>query len=353
MEMFSPYRLGALELPNRIVMAPMTRSRATGGVPNDLMRTYYTQRASAGLIVTEGIAPSPNGLGYARIPGLFSTDQVRAWRSVTEGVHAAGGRILAQLMHVGRIAHVDNLPAGGRVVAPSAVLPAGTMWTDQQGPQPFSSAAEMSREDVRSARDELVQAARNAIQAGFDGVELHGANGYLLEQFLHPHTNRRGDEYGGSASARTRFVVEVADAVATAIGTERVGVRLSPHSTFNDLPPHDEVDATYSALTRGLRGLLYLHLVSQPHGAFPATARSIRSAFEGPLVLNGGFDRERAELALATQQSELVAFGRPFISNPDLVARLQRGAPLATPRPDTFYTPGAEGYIDYPPLAGR
>ena len=352
MSLFSSYRLGRLELPNRIVMAPMTRCRALGGVPNALMREYYTQRASAGLILTEGTSPSPNGLGYARIPGLYSPEQIAGWRSVVDGVHGAGGRIFVQLMHVGRIGHRANLPSGGRVIAPSAVAADGKMWTDSQGLQPLPTPAEMTAADLRATQAEFVQAAKNAAEAGFDGVELHAANGYLLEQFLHPHTNRRSDEYGGSVERRIRFVVEVVRAAADVLGAERVGVRLSPHGTFNDLPPHAEVDATYTALARELRGSLYLHVINHTHEGFPATAAAIRESFGGPIIINGGYDRERAEQALAAHEGDLVAFGKPFISNPDLVRRLERRGALAEPNTATFYTAGAEGYADYPAFAG-
>jgi N-ethylmaleimide reductase len=350
MTLFTAYRLGRVQLPNRVVMAPMTRSRALGGLPNELHVRYYAQRASAGLIVTEGIAPSPNGLGYARIPGLYSREQVDAFRPVTDAVHAAGGRILAQLMHVGRIAHPENMPAGARVLAPSAVGAAGAMWTDAAGPQPMPAPEAMSPAEVRAARDEFVQAARNAIAAGFDGIELHGANGYLLEQFLHPHTNRRDDDYGGSIARRLRFVTELAEATAGAIGADRVGIRLSPYSTFNDLPVHDEVHATYAELGARLRGLLYIHVVQSAHPGYAGTASAVRAAFGGPLILNGGLDRNGAEAALARGDADLAAFGRPFIANPDLVARMQRGTPLATPDPATFYSAGSEGYVDYPAL---
>lgn len=350
MDLFSSYRLGSLELPNRAVMAPMTRSRAIGGVPNGLMREYYTQRASAGLIITEGVAPSPNGMGYARIPGLFSPAQVEGWRAVTESVRANGGRMFAQLMHVGRIAHPLNMPEGARVLAPSAIRAEGAMFTDQEGPQPMAEPAAMSEAEVREAREEFVRAARNAIEAGFDGVELHGANGYLLEQFLHPHTNRREDGYGGDVERRVRFVAETARAVADAIGAERTGIRLSPYNTFNDMPAYDEVEATYEALAQDLRGLLYVHVVRNPHEGFTQTERTIRRAFGGPLILNGGFDRDTAQAALASEQADLIAFGRPFIANPDLVERMRRGAELATANAQTFYSPGAEGYTDYPAL---
>ncbi|QDE72630.1 alkene reductase [Myxococcus xanthus] len=350
MALFSSYRLGNIALSNRIVMAPMTRSRAVGGVPNDLMREYYTQRASAGLIITEGIAPSPNGLGYARIPGIFSEEQVEGWRGITRSVHAAGGRIVAQFMHVGRIAHPLNLPAGARIVAPSAVRPEGQMYTDPEGLQPYPVPEAMTDADLRATREELVQAARNAVEAGFDAIELHGANGYLLEQFLHPHTNRRTDAYGGSAENRARFVAEVARASADAIGAERVGIRLSPYNTFNDLPPHDAVAEQYATLAQSLKGLLYVHLVSNPHEGFEATARAIREGFGGPIIVNGGFTRESAQTAVDAGQADLVSFGRPFISNPDLVSRMRKGADLTAPQFQSFYTPGPQGYVDYPAL---
>jgi N-ethylmaleimide reductase len=265
-------------------------------------------------------------------------------------VHDAGGRIVAQLMHTGRIGHASNLPAGARVLAPSAVRAEGTMWTDTGGPQPLPTPEAMSAADLDEARSELVGAAKGAIDAGFDGVELHGANGYLLEQFLHPHTNRRDDAYGGSIEKRLRFVTEVVDATAEAVGRDRLAIRLSPFSTFNDLPDHDEVQAEYTALAGALRGLLYLHVVQSQHAAFPSTVAAMRAAFGGPLMLNGGFDAESAESALAEGRADLVSFGRPFIANPDFVTRIQRRATLATPDPSTFYTPGERGYVDYPPL---
>ncbi len=350
-KLFSPFQLGRLALPNRIVMAPMTRSRSPGNVPGPLVRQYYSQRASAGLIITEGTAPAPNGLGYARIPGAYSKEQLAGWRDVVAGVHQAGGRIALQLMHVGRIAHSLNLPPGARAVAPSAVKPAGTMFTDAQGPQPMDAPAEMSEADLGEARDSFVTAARGAIDAGFDAIELHGANGYLLEQFLNPHANRRSDGYGGSVERRSRFVREVVEATAAAIGADRVGIRLSPYNTFNDLVVHDEVDAQYRDLAASLRGLLYVHLMRNPNPGFAATAQAVRDRFGGPILLNGGFDRDSAEAALVAGEAELVSFARPFIANPDLVARFAGDRELAKPNPTTFYTPGAEGYTDYPALA--
>lgn len=350
MSLFTPFALGPIQLDHRVVMAPMTRSRALGGVPNDLVRDYYAQRAPGGLLITEGTAPSPNGLGYARIPGLFSPEQVRGWRAVTDAVHAAGGRIVAQLMHVGRIGHPDNLPAGARLLAPSAVRAEGTMWTDASGPQPHPEPQAMSADEVRAAIQEFASAARNAREAGFDAVELHGANGYLLEQFLNPHTNRRTDEYGGDVARRARFVLEAVDAAAAAIGRDRVAIRLSPYNTFNDLPIYDETEAQYLELARALRGVLYVHLVQSRHAGYAAAEEGIRRAYGGPIVLNGGFDRDSAETAISQGRADLISFGRPYIANPDLVRRLREGSPLATPDHTTFYTPGATGYTDYPAL---
>lgn len=347
--LLSPLALGPLSLPNRVVMAPMTRSRAIGGVPNELMRDYYAQRAGAGLIVTEGVAPSPDGQGYARIPGLYDSRQVEGWRRVTAAVHDAGGRIVAQLMHTGRIGHLANLPAGARIVAPSAVQAAGTMWTDDRGPQPMPTPEAMGTADLAAARDAFVLAARNARAAGFDGVELHGANGYLLEQFLHPHSNRRDDGYGGSVTARNRFVLEVVDAVGDAIGRDRLAIRLSPMSTFNDLSARtpEETHEQYEALARGLRGLLYVHVVGTATEAVGRITASMREAYGGPIVANGGYDADSAEVAITSGFADLVSFGRPFIANPDLIARWREGVPLAEAHAPTFYSPGPEGYTDY------
>ncbi len=348
MKLLTPFQLGKMSLPNRVVMAPMTRSRSPGNIPTSLVREYYTQRASAGLIVTEGTAPSASGLGYARIPGAYSPEQQAGWRDVVTGVHEAGGRIVMQLMHVGRIAHTLNVPDGARIVAPSAVTAKGMMYTDAQGPQPMSAPQEMSEADIGEARAAFVHASRLAVDAGFDAVELHGANGYLLEQFLNPHANHRTDGYGGSVANRSRFVREVAEACAKEIGAERVGIRLSPYNTFNDLTVHDEVDAQYRDLAAGLRGLLYVHLVRNPHEGFAATAKAVRELFGGPLILNGGFGRDTAEKAIEDGEAELISFARPYIANPDLVSRFARDVQLATPNQPTFYTPGAEGYTDYP-----
>ncbi len=352
--LFAPYTLGSIALANRIVMAPMTRNRAIGNLPGPLMAEYYGQRASAGLIITEGTSPSANGLGYARIPGLFTPAQADGWRLVTEAVHARGGRIFVQLMHAGRIGHPVNLPAGARLLGPSAVAAAGTIWTDTAGMQPHPVPEAMTVGDIQATIEEFVHASRLAIAAGFDGVELHAANGYLLEQFLNPSANQRTDEYGGSAANRQRFVVEVARAVAAAIGGERVGIRLSPYGAFNDMAPFANDDDFYGSLAAALgeAGLLYVHIVDHSSmGAPPVPASvkdKIRAGFKGNLILAGGYDRERAVADLDAGKAELIAFARPFLANPDLVAKLQRGAPLRAPNPETFYTPGPVGYTDYP-----
>lgn len=357
-DLLSPAQLGPLTLANRIVMAPMTRNRSLGNVPGQLVAEYYRQRAGAGLIVTEGTSPSPNGLGYPRIPGIFSPEQIAGWQGVADSVHARGGKLFMQLMHTGRIGHPANLPAGAEVVGPSAVAAAGEIWTDAQGMQPHPVPREMTAADLQAAVQEFAQGARNAVAAGLDGIELHAANGYLLEQFLNPGSNRRTDGYGGSGENRSRFVLEVVEAAVAAIGRGRVGIRLSPHGVFNDIAPFAETEEVYAALASQLdaRGLAYLHLVDHSAmGAPPvaaATVARIRDAFRGTLVLSGGYDRARAEADLASGRADLVAFGRPFIANPDLPARLRANADLAAAGMASFYTPGEAGYTDYPALEG-
>src|ERR1700683_4041655 len=250
--LYSPTKLGTFTLQNHLVTSPMTRSRAIGNVPNDLMVEYYKQRASAGLIITEGTSPSPNGLGYPRIPGAFSDAQVAGWKKVTDAVHTGGAKIFLQLMHTGRIGHPNNLPAGASVVAPSAVTAAGEMYTDAEGPKPHATPKAMTDADIKTAIGEYVQAAKNAVAAGFDGIELHGANGYLLEQFFRPNSNKRTDAYGGSVENRARFVIEVVNAVIAAIGKDKVGIRLSPFGVFNDMPLYPELEADYTYLARAL-----------------------------------------------------------------------------------------------------
>ena len=356
--LFAPTTLGPMPLRNRLVMAPMTRSRAVeANTPSALMAEYYAQRATAGLIVTEGTSPSPNGVGYPRIPGLWSAAQVVGWKAVTDAVHARGGRIVVQLMHTGRVGHPLNLPAGAEVLAPSAVAAPGEMYTDARGPQPHPLPRAMTDAEVRHAIAEHVTAARNAVAAGFDGVELHGAHGYLIEQFLRPDTNRRTDEWGGSVERRRRFLLEVAREVAAAIGGERVGVRLSPYGVNAGMVTYPEIDETYRALLPALAatGVQYVHLVDHSAmGAPPVPAElklALRKAWPRTFILAGGFDRAGAEAALREGRADLVALGRPFLANPDLVTRLERGLPLNAPDFGTFYTPGPKGYTDYPTAA--
>jgi len=354
--LFSKTAVGPLALQNRLVMAPLTRNRATGNVPNELMAQYYAQRASVGLVISEGTSPSPNGLGYPRIPGVFSAEQVAGWKRITEAVHAQGAKMFLQLMHCGRIAHPLNLPAGARVLAPSAVAAAGEMYTDAEGMKPNATPQAMSAADIKSTIEEYVQAAKNAVAAGFDGVELHGANGYLLEQFIRPNSNLRTDAYGGAIENRARFVLEVADAVIKAVGRDKVGIRLSPFGVFNDMPVYEAMAADYAYLARELnaRGLLYVHLVDHsPMGAPPvpdSIKAMFRSVFKGALILSGGYDAARAESDLAAGKCDLIAVGRPILANPDLVARWMSGAALNAPDFSTFYTPGPKGYTDYPVL---
>jgi N-ethylmaleimide reductase len=350
--LFQPLEAGPLSLRSRIAMAPMTRSRAPGNVPNALMAEYYAQRAGAGLQITEGVAPAPEGLGYARIPGLFNLQQARAWGEIAQAVHARGGKLVVQLMHTGRVGHELNLPEGaGPLLAPSAIAAAGQMWTDQQGMQPHPVPKAMDVGELARVKGAFVRAAEFAVAAGVDGVELHAANGYLLAQFLNPKSNARTDAYGGSAENRRRFVLEVVDAVAAAIGRERVGIRLSPFNAFNDLEAnYDGEEAELLALVRALssRQLGYLHLIATPGAVPEATVDAVRAAYAGVLMLAGDFDRERADAALAAGRADLIAFGRPFIANPDLPRRLRERLPLAAFDAGTLYTPGAPGYADYP-----
>jgi N-ethylmaleimide reductase len=354
-KLFSPKKIGAIELKNRIVMSPMTRSRAIGNVPNILMAEYYGQRASAGLIITEGTSPSPNGLGYSRIPGIFSDQQVEGWKLVTTAVHQAEGKIMVQLMHTGRISHPLNLPEGTRILAPSAVKPAGKMWTDQEQLQDYPAPEAMTMEDVQQAKDEYVTAAKNAIKAGFDGVELHSANGYLLEQFLSPVSNIRTDNYGGSIENRCRFVVEVAKAVAEAIGEDLLGIRISPYGVNGDMHAYPEIDDTYDYLSKQLNniGLAFIHFVDHSSMGAPAVPQKIktmvRNNFGNAIILSGGYDKQRAEADLENGFGELVSFGRPYINNPDLVERFKNNWPLSQDlNTDLFYTPDEKGYTDYP-----
>ena len=350
--LFSPFKLGTFELANRLVMAPMTRNRAAvDGRPTASMVTYYGQRASAGLIITEGAQPSAVGQAYPHTPGLHNAEQAAAWRLVTDAVHAKGGVIFLQIMHAGRISHPDNQPGGGLPIAPSAVAPAGQIVTPT-GPQDMVTPRALETHEIAGVIADYVTCATLAVeQAGFDGVEIHGANGYLPQQFLAEGSNTRTDAYGGSATNRARFVVEIAQAVTAAIGAERVGIRLSPANTFNDIAEADPA-ATYAAVLEGLAplGLAFVHLVE---GSRELTAQ-IRAAYTGVLIVNAAFSldttRTNLETFLAEDRFDLVAVGRAFIANPDLVARLAVDAELNPADGATFYGGTDAGYTDYPAL---
>ena len=356
--LFEPLSTASIQFANRAVMAPMTRSRAVdANTPNAMMAEYYGQRASAGLIVTEATSPSPNGLGYPRIPGLFNAAQVRGWKTVTDAVHAKGGKIFVQLMHTGRVTHIANLPDGAEVLGPMADACPGEMNTDSAGKQAHSTPRAMTMADITHAEGEFAKSAQLAIEAGFDGVELHAANGYLIEQFLNANVNRRTDAYGGSIEGRNRFALEVARATAAAIGAHRVGIRLSPHGVMNSTGAFPDVDAQYMALVQELSklGLLYVHVLDHsPMGTPPVPAElktRLRTAFRGLFILAGGFNRDSADSALKAGQADLIAFARPFLANPDLVECMRAGAAMNALDMSTFYTPGPKGYTDYPALA--
>ena len=351
-DLFAPYTLGDLLLTNRLVMAPLTRNRAGAGeAPTDLAAEYYGQRATAGLIISEGTQPSAVGQGYPHTPGLHTDDQVAGWALVADAVHSRGGRIVAQLMHAGRISH--QAITGLQPVAPSAVAPAGEVYTEA-GMKAFETPRALETAELAGVVAEFVDAAQRAIQAGLDGVELHAANGYLLQQFLSDSTNARTDSYGGSPANRARFVIEVATAVAAAIGAGRVGIRISPAGVFNDIA-ETETEATYTALLDGLNplGLLYLHVLEAPEGEF---RDQLRKQWNGAFIYNTGFtgpsDLETAQDAVDSGLTDLFCIGRAFLANPDLVERLRTGAALNEPDGDTFYAGGAKGYTDYPTLAG-
>jgi N-ethylmaleimide reductase len=352
--LLSPYKLGNLELPNRVVMAPLTRNRAgEGNVPGQLNATYYVQRASAGLIITEATQVSPQGLGYPSTPGIHSAEQVEGWKLVTDAVHQQGGRIFLQLWHVGRISHPDLQPDGALPVAPSAIAPKGEAAT-YEGPKPFVTPRALETSEIPEIVEQYRKGAENALQAGFDGVEVHGANGYLLDQFLRDGTNHRTDEYGGSIENRARLLLEVTEAVTGVWGAERVGVRLSPSGTFNDMHDSNPL-ATFGYAAEALNrfGLAYLHIVEVNeadlrHGGTEVPTRHLRDRFTGTLMVNGGYNSDRANAVLGKKEADLVSFGTLFLANPDLPQRFALNAPLNPPDPTTFYGGGEKGYTDYP-----
>ena len=344
-----------LHLKNRVVMAPMTRSRATKEhIPTEIMARYYGQRASAGLIITEGTSPSANGVGYARIPGIYTDEQADAWKIVADEVHQKGSTIFMQLMHSGRLSHPENMPKNSRILAPSAIAPATTkMYVDDKGMLEIPIPEEMTLQDINEEIKAFVAAAKRAIHAGFDGVELHAANGYLLEAFLSSHTNKRDDFYGGSIENRSRFPLCVVKKVAEAIGKDKVGIRISPNGTLGDMMPFKDQEETFEYFIEQLNDLdiAYVHLLdleSFGQTAVPKNMRKmIRETFQGTLILSGGYDQYRGEDALVNDEGDLIAYGRPFIANPDLIHRWKNNIPLSDAKPEFFYTSGETGYTDY------
>ncbi len=355
-DLFQPTRLGPLQLANRIVMAPLTRSRAKeDDIPGDLTAEYYVQRATAGLIIAEATQISQQGKGYVYTPGIYSQPQVQGWKKITAAVHAAGGKIFLQLWHVGRISHPSIQADGALPVAPSAIKPEGQAFTED-GFVPLVTPRALATEEMPGIVEQYRVAAENAREAGFDGVEIHAANGYLLDQFLRDKTNQRTDAYGGSIENRARLLFEVVDAVVQVWGGDRVGIRLSPVSSFGDIADSNP-QALFSYVVERLNSfrLVYLHVIEgdtggarQPAGSFDP--QILRRLFNGIYMANNGYDLDLALQARADDTAQLIAFGRPFISNPDLVERLRLVAPLATPDPATMYGGGAGGYIDYPTL---
>jgi N-ethylmaleimide reductase len=354
---FDPIRLGNSQLTNRIAMAPMTRSRAygPGATATDLMATYYAQRASAGLIITEGTQPSVIGQGYPDTPGLHSAEQVAAWRQVTDAVHVAGGTIYAQLMHTGRIGHPDLLPDGMNPVGPSSVAAKGQVFTPD-GMKDFVTPNALSDSEIEATIVDFVAAARNAVAAGFDGVEIHGANGYLVHQFLAPNSNLRTDRWGGPIENRIRFAVKVASAVAAAIGAHRTGIRISPGNPLNDIAESDatDVEQTYTALADALvrLDLVYLHVLETANRDL---TRRLRRSWPGVFILNPGtypeFTGPAALELIDDGTADVITFGALFLANPDLPARLAAGGPFNTPDRATFYGGDHRGYTDYPTLS--
>ena len=344
-------QVGALTLPHRLAMAPMTRSRASAeGVPTALNAEYYAQRSSTALIITEGAQPSADGQGYLLTPGIYSDAQIAGWRTVTEGVHAAGGQIIIQLMHAGRVAHPDNTPHGRQPVAPSAWAPDAKMFT-VGGMQDMPEPRAMSTAEVAQTVDDFRRAAAAAIAAGADGVEIHGANGYLIHQFLSSNANTRDDQYGGSVANRIRFAVEVATAVAAEIGPDRTGFQISPGNPFNDIVEHDTADI-YPALVAALAplGLAYLNIV---HPGDEELVAQLRRDWPGVVLLNrGGASIERRAQDITDGLADVVTVGRMTLANPDLLARIEAAAPLNEADPTSFYGGGAHGYTDYPTLDG-
>ena len=347
--LFAPAILGSVALANRIIMAPLTRSRAAAGnVPHSLNARYYAQRASAGVIISEATQITPQGQGYPKTPGIHSPEQITGWQQVTHAVHQRGGKIFLQLWHVGRISHPLTQSDGGQPVAPSAIRPAGEIYTEQ-GMKPFETPRALSLAEMPGLVENFRQAAANAKEAGFDGVEIHAANGYLLDQFLRDGTNHREDAYGGAIENRARFLREVVEAVLTVWAPGQVGVRLSPVNHFNDIADSTP-QATFEAVAQQLNayGLAFLHVVEDRKADFDF--QRLRQVFNGAYIANGDYERASAIKAVGEERADFIAFGKLFIANPDLPQRLRQDGPYNAPRPDSFYAGGAEGYDDYPAL---
>ena len=355
--LFTPLSLGAAEVPNRIVMAPLTRMRAgPGRVPTPLTVEYYVQRVTAGLIITEATAISQQGTGCLNTPGIYTDEQVAGWQRVTEAVHQAGGRIFLQLWHMGRVSHPSFQPGGGLPVAPSAIAPQSGQILTATGPQPYVTPHALETGELPGIVAQYAAGAQRALSAGFDGVEIHNANGYLLDQFLRDGTNRRTDDYGGSVQNRARLTLEVTQAVTQVWGADRVGIRFSPGGVFNDMLDSNPL-ATFSHVLHALSrfNLAYAHLVTTTeddmwHGAAPVALLALRQAFAGPVIVANGFSRDMATWAVADGVADAVAFGRLFLANPDLPLRFRLDAPLNTPDESTFYGGAEKGYTDYPTL---
>ena len=347
-----PFENQSFKLKNHTVMAPMTRTRAIGNLPNGLMAEYYGQRSGAGLIITEGTAPVPNALGYPNIPGIFNQEQIDGWKLITQEVHKDDTKIFLQLMHTGRIGHVDSLPDAAILVAPSDKIADGEIFTSS-GMKPHSKPTALTNDGIEQVIEGFVEASENAIAAGFDGVELHGANGYLLEQFLNPDVNTRTDEYGGSIENRIQFVVDVTRAVVNAIGKDKVGIRLSPFSNLGDLAsyPEDEVQQTYVSLASELEKIEIAYIHIAVNAEIPEkTFQALREAYSGTIILCNGLTPETGEKALHDGFADLVAFGKSFLANPDLVTRIEKDAPLNEVDFETLYGIDEKGYTDYPTL---
>ena len=355
MDLFSPIKVGSYTIKNRVFMAPMTRCRAVdNNTPNALMREYYAQRAGAGLIITEATPITPQGIGYPCTPGIYTKEQIKGWKNITDAVHEKGGHIFLQLWHVGRISH-SSYHNGTPPVAPSAIKPSGQIYT-YAGMQDYETPHALSIQEIQETTKIFVEAAKNAMEAGFDGVEVHGANGYLLDQFLRDGTNKREDIYGGSIENRARFLLEVVEAVSGAVGADKTGVRLSPSGTMNEMSDtNPKEDFAYVADKLNSYNLAYLHVVDAlsgdiKHGAKVVELSVLRDAYKGVLITCGEYDKVRGMQAIEENLADAVAYGKPFISNPDLVERLLNDAKLTEPDSTTFYTQDAKGYTDYPAL---